>query len=583
MPVIDATLTTTGSRPAEVSVTVCVAGVFRFTSPKVRVVALMFSNATAAPSCNENVLVTVPAVAESVTVAPVLTEETVAVKLALVDPAATVTVAGTDTSALLLLPRFTAKPPVAAAAFSVTVQLSVPGPVKDPFAQLNPVSTGTPVPLRFTTVDVPVDELLVRVTEPEAAPAATGLNCTVRFAVRPPFRVSGKVTPEMLNPDPATTPALSVTGAVPVEDKVMVCLGAALTAMLPKFTLAGLTLSVEIHASNSSVKVCATVPALADNVIGVDVVTEETVAVKLALAAPATTVTVRGTDTSVLLLLPRLTTRPPVAAAAFSVTVQLSVPAPVIVPFAQFNPVSTGTPVPLKPTTVEVPVDELLVKVSDPEISPDVPGSNLTVSVAVWLGFSVSGKLAPEIVKPDPATVAALTVTGPVPVEDKVMVCVVEVLTEMLPKFTLDGLTLSVAVPAPSCKAKVLVTEPAVAVSVTVVAVVTVEIVAAKVALEDPAATFTEVGTDTSVLLLLERLTAKPPVNAAAFSVTVQLSVPAPLIVPFAQVNPLSTGTPLPLRLTTVDAPVEELLVKVSVPVAAPEVAGSNTTVRVAV
>jgi hypothetical protein len=52
---------------------------------------------------------------------------------------------------------------------------------------------------------------------------------------------------------------------------------------------------------------------------------------------------------------------------------------------------------------------------------------------------------------------------------------------------------------------------------------------------------------------------------------------------PFAQVSPLSTGTPVPLRLTTVDVPVDELLVKVSEPAAAPEVAGSNTTVRVAV
>jgi hypothetical protein len=131
------------------------------------------------------------------------------------------------------------------------------------------------------------------------------------------------------------------------------------------------------------VKVFATVPALADSVTVVAVVTEETVAVKLAVDAPAATVTVAGTATSVLLLLPRLTTSPPVAAVVLSVTVQLSVPAPVIEPFAHVNPVSNGTPVPLKPTTVDVPVDELLVRVSDPEISPDVAGSNFTVSVAV--------------------------------------------------------------------------------------------------------------------------------------------------------------------------------------------------------
>ena len=50
------------------------------------------------------------------------------------------------------------------------------------------------------------------------------------------------------------------------------------------------------------------------------------VAVKVALVAPAGTVTVAGTAT-VLLLLARFTVNPPAAAAVFSVTVQLSVPA----------------------------------------------------------------------------------------------------------------------------------------------------------------------------------------------------------------------------------------------------------------
>ncbi len=82
-------------------------------------------------------------------------------KPAVVAPAATVTIAGTVT-ALLLLARLTGNPPLAAAAFNVTVQLSVPAPVIDPLAQLSPASTGTPVPLRFMAVDVPVEELLVR-------------------------------------------------------------------------------------------------------------------------------------------------------------------------------------------------------------------------------------------------------------------------------------------------------------------------------------------------------------------------------------------------------------------------------------
>jgi hypothetical protein len=65
----------------------------------------------------------------------VLTADTVAVKLAVVDPAATATDAGTVTAELLLA-RLTANPPLGAAAFSVTEQLSVPAPVIDELVQL---------------------------------------------------------------------------------------------------------------------------------------------------------------------------------------------------------------------------------------------------------------------------------------------------------------------------------------------------------------------------------------------------------------------------------------------------------------
>ena len=98
-------------------------------------------------------------------------------KLAVVEPAATVTVAGTVT-ALLLLARLTLKPPVPAAAFRVTVQLSLPAAVMEPLVQLSALSTGTPtpVPLRLTAVEAPVEELLAMVSEPEAAPAVVGSN-----------------------------------------------------------------------------------------------------------------------------------------------------------------------------------------------------------------------------------------------------------------------------------------------------------------------------------------------------------------------------------------------------------------------
>jgi hypothetical protein len=115
---------------------------------------------------------------------------------------------------------------------------------------------------------------------------------------------------------------------------------------------------------------------------------------------------------------------------------------------------------------------------------------------------------------------------------------------------------------------------PAVAVSVAVCAVLTAEMLAEKLALVAPAATVTEDGTVTAVELL-DRVTAWPPVGAAAFSVTVQLSVAAPVSEALAQVRPLGMAWPVPLRVIVEVVPVEELLVRVTVPLAAPAVVGS--------
>ena len=186
------------------------------------------------------------------------------------------------------------------------------------------------------------------------------------------------------------------------------------------------------------------------------------------------------------------------------------------------------------------------------------------------------------MLKPDPVTVAALMVTAAVPVDDRVRVCVVGVFTFTLPNPILPALTPSVGVPAPNCNAKVSATPPALALKIAVWAVLTEDTVAEKLPVVDPAATVTDAGTVTAVLLLAT-LTAKPPLAAATFSVIVQLSVPAPVIDPLVQLSPLNTGTPVPLRLITVDVPLEELLVRVSWPVAAPAVAGSNCRVSVAV
>jgi hypothetical protein len=177
-----AELTVTVAVPVDVSVSDCVAAVPTFTFPNDKFDALMLNVDTVAPSCNAKVRATLPALAVSVTVLAVLTVDTLAVKLALIAPDATVTEAGTVT-AVLLLARLTAKPPLGAVAFSVTVQLSAPAPVIDPLEQLSPLSTGTPVPLKPTALEVPEEELLVTVSVPAADPAAAGSNCTVSVAV----------------------------------------------------------------------------------------------------------------------------------------------------------------------------------------------------------------------------------------------------------------------------------------------------------------------------------------------------------------------------------------------------------------
>jgi hypothetical protein len=59
------------------------------------------------------------------------------------------------------------------------------------------------------------------------------------------------------------------------------------------------------------------------------------------------------------------------------------------------------------------------------------------------VGFNVTGKLPPTIVKPAPETAAEFTVTGDVPVDVSVNDCVVAVFTVTLPKLKLAALIVS--------------------------------------------------------------------------------------------------------------------------------------------
>jgi hypothetical protein len=119
-----------------------------------------------------------PALAVSFTVVATLTEETVTVKLALLAPTGTVTEAGTVTADLLLA-SLTANPPLAAAAFNVTVQLSVPDPVIEFVLQLNSVKTELENPPRESAKLIASDTIeagLVMISG-AVVPIATCADC----------------------------------------------------------------------------------------------------------------------------------------------------------------------------------------------------------------------------------------------------------------------------------------------------------------------------------------------------------------------------------------------------------------------
>lgn len=119
---------------------------------------------------------------------------------------------------------------------------------------------------------------------------------------------------------------------------------------------------------------------------------------------------------------------------------------------------------------------------------------------------------------------------------------------------------------------------PTLAVIVTASAVATEDTVAVNPALAAPAGTVTVLGTVTAELLL-DKFTISPPLGAEVLSVTVQASVPDPVMAPLPQDSALNAGCaaiPVPVRAITAVPFVEALLATVSCPVAVPVVAGLN-------
>jgi len=166
--------------------------------------------------------------------------------------------------------------------------------------------------------------------------------------------------------------------------------------------------------------------------------------------------------------------------------------------------------------------------------------------------LSVAGRLTADDENPLPVTAIELTVTGAVPLEVRVTVCVVELFTETAPKEMLLAFTFSVGMPALSCSATLFDAPAVVAVRVADCELLTEATFAVKAAVVAVAGTVTDAGTFTE-LLLLERLTLSPPVGADPDRLTVQASAREPVIEVLPQETAVTVGAtvvPVPLRLT---------------------------------
>jgi hypothetical protein len=80
-------------------------------------------------------------------------------------------------------------------------------------------TVAVPVPVKFRDAVLPLAEVLEIVSCPVAAPAVAGSNCTLKVVVCPGVNVRGKPDPETVKPAPVIATELTVTGAVPVDDK----------------------------------------------------------------------------------------------------------------------------------------------------------------------------------------------------------------------------------------------------------------------------------------------------------------------------------------------------------------------------
>lgn len=180
---------------------------------------------------------------------------------------------------------------------------------------------------------------------------------------------------------------------------------------------------------------------------------------------------------------------------------------------------------------------------------------------AVCPGFNVIGVVIPVAPNKAPATETDEIVTGAVPADVSVTVCVAVLFTATPPNETLLAFSVSFGEPTLSCRESALEVLPVVAVTVADCALVTEATFAVKAAVVAVAGTVTALGTVTAPLLLA-RPTFTPPVGAEPDKLTVQASAREPVIEVLLQETALTVGdtvVPVPLRLTVAAGAVLEI------------------------
>jgi len=237
----------------------------------------------------------------------------VMVNVAVVAPATTVTLAGRFVAVVLLLDRVTTAPPDGATPVNVTVPVDEDPPITEVGLKLKPLRVGA-VTVRLAVLVTP--KIAVMVAE---VLLATGVVVMVNVAEVAPaatVTLAGRCVAVVLLLDRVTT--APPAGAGPVNLTVPV-------DEIPPTTEVGLTLRplpVTPSVGAVTVKLDVLVAPYVPVIVAEALLTTGLVGmVKLAVVAPAATVTLAGTCATVALLLDRVTTAPPAGAAAANVTV----------------------------------------------------------------------------------------------------------------------------------------------------------------------------------------------------------------------------------------------------------------------